>query len=92
MKDVGIRIRVQRELREQFVAACKADDKPAAQVLREFMRSYVDAHAPRARSHHLADHDNKQPRFNVGDTGWSRRVNTKDRIDQGASANRDKKT
>lgn len=44
MKDVGLRIRVQRELREQFVAACKAEDKPAAQVLREFMRSFVEAH------------------------------------------------
>ena len=58
MKDVGIRIRVQRELREQFVAACKAEDKPAAQVLREFMRSYVDAHAPLVRIHHTAAHDN----------------------------------
>ncbi len=56
MKDVGFRIRVQRELREQFAAACKAEDKPAAQVLREFMRSYVDLHAPRARSHHSAAH------------------------------------
>jgi hypothetical protein len=41
MKDVGLRIRVQRELREQFVAACKAEDKPAAQVLREYMRDYI---------------------------------------------------
>lgn len=40
-KDVGLRIRVQRELREQFLAACHAEDKPAAQVLREFMRNYV---------------------------------------------------
>ena len=43
MKDVGLRIRVQRELREQFLEACKAQDKPAAQVLREFMREYVAA-------------------------------------------------
>ncbi|ABD07758.1 hypothetical protein RPB_3057 [Rhodopseudomonas palustris HaA2] len=92
MKDVGIRIRVQRELREQFVAACKAEDKPAAQVLREFMRSYVGAHAPRARSHHSAAHDNKQPRFNVGDTGRFLRVSTKDNINRVASAKRDKKT
>jgi|GEM_PF-3324274 len=42
MKDVGLRIRVQRELREQFLEACKAQDKPAAQVLREFMRKYVE--------------------------------------------------
>lgn len=41
MKDAGLRIRVQRELRESFIEACKAQDKPAAQVLREFMRAYV---------------------------------------------------
>ena len=41
MKDVGLRIRVQRELREQFLEVCRAQDKPAAQVLREFMREYV---------------------------------------------------
>jgi hypothetical protein len=43
MKDVGLRIRVQRELREEFLEACKAEDKPAAQVLREFMRAYIDS-------------------------------------------------
>ena len=41
MKDVGLRIRIDRDLREQFLKACQADDKPAAQVLREFMRAYV---------------------------------------------------
>lgn len=41
MKDVGIRIRVQRELRDHFLEACRADEKPAAQVLREFMRAYI---------------------------------------------------
>jgi Ribbon-helix-helix protein len=41
MKDAGLRIRVQRELREQFLEVCRAQDKPAAQVLREFMREYV---------------------------------------------------
>jgi hypothetical protein len=45
MKDAGLRIRVQRELREAFLAACQAQDKPAAQVLREFMRAYVAEHA-----------------------------------------------
>lgn len=44
MKDAGLRIRVQKELREQFLEACRAQDKPAAQVLREFMRSYVAQH------------------------------------------------
>ena len=41
MKDSGLRIRVERELRKQFVEVCRAEDKPAAQVLREFMRAYV---------------------------------------------------
>ena len=44
MKDVGLRIRVQRGLRDQFLEVCRAQDKPAAQVLREFMRNYVAAH------------------------------------------------
>ena len=46
MKDAGLRIRVQRDLREQFVEVCRAQDKPAAQVLREFMREYVAEHKP----------------------------------------------
>ena len=44
MKDVGFRIRIDRHLREAFLAACKAEDKPAAQVVREFMREYVVSH------------------------------------------------
>lgn len=44
MKDVGLRIRVQRKLREDFLEACRAEDKPAAQVIREFMHDYVNQH------------------------------------------------
>ncbi|VAW70348.1 hypothetical protein MNBD_GAMMA09-3329, partial [hydrothermal vent metagenome] len=44
MKDAGLRIRVQRDLREKFIEVCRAQDKPAAQVLREFMREYVAQH------------------------------------------------
>lgn len=44
MKDAGLRIRVQRDLREKFLEICRAQDKPAAQVLREFMREYVIKH------------------------------------------------
>jgi hypothetical protein len=43
-KDSGLRIRVQRELRDEFVTVCRAQDKVAAQVLREFMRAFVDRH------------------------------------------------
>jgi len=45
MKDAGLRIRVQRELRQSFLETCKAEDKSAAQVLREFMRSYIKQRA-----------------------------------------------
>lgn len=41
MKDSGLRIRVERELRERFLALCREQDKPAAQVIREFMRAYI---------------------------------------------------
>ena len=36
-----MRIRVEPELREQFVNLCRDNDVPAAQVLRSFMREYV---------------------------------------------------
>ena len=42
MKDVGLRIRVERELRAAFVKACRAEGKTAAQVLREYMRRYAN--------------------------------------------------
>lgn len=40
-KDAGLRLRVERELREEFVDACRADGRSAAQVLRDFMRLYI---------------------------------------------------
>jgi hypothetical protein len=43
-KDSGFRIRVQRDLHGEFLEACRAQDRPAAQVLREFMRAYVEKH------------------------------------------------
>lgn len=43
-KDVGLRIRIDRNLRERFLEICRAQDKPAAQVIREYMRMYVAKH------------------------------------------------
>ena len=43
-KDAGLRIRVERELREAFQGACSAENRRASDVLREFMRSYVGRH------------------------------------------------
>lgn len=41
MKDSGMRIRVEHQLREDFIAACKNEDVPAAQVIRQFMKKYI---------------------------------------------------
>jgi hypothetical protein len=46
MKDSGLRIRVERELHEKFLELCRTQDRPAAQIIREFMRAYVAEHAP----------------------------------------------
>jgi Ribbon-helix-helix protein len=55
VKDTGVRIRVEKELRDEFLEICRSQDKPAAQVLREFMRDYVaehrdDAERPRVKN------------------------------------------
>jgi predicted DNA-binding protein len=44
MKDSGLRIRIERDLREKFLKICKEQDRPAAQVIREFMRAYISEH------------------------------------------------
>lgn len=44
MKDAGIRIRVERDLRSAFATACQAENKQASDVLREFMQAYVARH------------------------------------------------
>lgn len=40
-KDVQFAFRVESLLREQFILTCKKMDRPAGQVLREYMREYV---------------------------------------------------
>ena len=40
-KNAGLRIRVERDLRDEFLEVCRAQDRPAAQVIREFMRRYI---------------------------------------------------
>lgn len=42
LKDSGMRIRVEKKLRDAFVQACRAQDRPAADVLRDFMRSFTE--------------------------------------------------
>lgn len=40
-KDAGLRLRVERNLREEFLETCRSEGKAAAQVLREYMRDYI---------------------------------------------------
>ncbi|WP_080380701.1 hypothetical protein [Burkholderia pseudomallei] len=42
MKDVGVRIRVEKDLRNAFLAVCQTEGRRASDVLREFMQTYVD--------------------------------------------------
>lgn len=42
VKESGMRIRVETELRKQFIDVCRSRDLTAAQVLRAFMRHYVN--------------------------------------------------
>ena len=42
LKDSGMRIRVEKELRDAFVRACRAQDRAAADVLRDFMRAFTE--------------------------------------------------
>lgn len=41
-KSANYRIRVEPDLHQEFLDACKAEDRPAAQVIREFMKDYVN--------------------------------------------------
>lgn len=44
-KDSGMRIRIERELRDAFVQACQAQGVGASEVLRDFMRSFTAKHS-----------------------------------------------
>ena len=44
MAESGLRIRLDDGLRQDFIATCKVRDTTAAQVLRGFMRTYVEEH------------------------------------------------
>ncbi|MES2992353.1 MAG: plasmid-related protein [Pseudomonadota bacterium] len=44
-KDAGMRIRIERELRDAFVAACQSQGLVAAEVLRDFMRGFAAKHS-----------------------------------------------
>jgi len=38
-------VRVEQDLKNSFIAACKSQDSTASQELRKFMRDYVNKHS-----------------------------------------------
>lgn len=53
MSDIGLRIRLDDQLRHEFIETCKAKDTTAAQVLRNYMRAYVEQYGVEVRQGHL---------------------------------------
>ena len=46
LKEENFNFRVPADLKADFKAAAETEDRPAAQVIREFMRDYVERHKP----------------------------------------------
>lgn len=42
VKKTTFTLRLEEHLRDSFVAAAQSNDRPAAQLIRDFMRSYVE--------------------------------------------------
>ena len=55
-KDVGLRIRVARDLRNEFLEVCHAQDKSASQILREFMLRHIEEYRS-LQQRSLFDHE-----------------------------------
>ncbi len=53
MTEAGLRIRVDDALRRDFIETCKSNDTTAAQVLRAYMRSYIEEHGSEVRQGQL---------------------------------------
>lgn len=53
MKEAGMRIRVEPELRQEFVELCRRNDITAAQVLRQFMRDFIQIKKTNTTVHDL---------------------------------------
>jgi hypothetical protein len=91
-KDSGLRIRVQRALRERFLEICRRQDRPAAQVIREFMRDYVARHSsgtdaeptPERRAAAARHESIRTVANNVGERSFMSRGHQRPTIQEGA--------
>ena len=64
-KDVGLRIRVERELREAFQGACLATNRNASEVLREFMRTFAEHYKGGAQTDLFPAQADSKPRRSI---------------------------
>ena len=64
-KDVAFKIRIDEKLRQEFVDICRAEDLPAAQVIRRFMRNYIVRHR-QALQQSLFTEENQNGEHGVG--------------------------
>ncbi len=55
MKDAGMRIRIEPELKDAFIQTCRDAHTPAAQVLRAFMREYVQLNMKKSTKKALSE-------------------------------------
>jgi hypothetical protein len=77
-KDAGLRIRVERNLRDEFLEVCRSQDKPAAQVIREFMRAYVARPALTDSSESTKGHSRRLTHVEGGTVGKKRHYRRSD--------------
>jgi hypothetical protein len=68
MKEATMTFRVETGLREQFAAAAECEHRPAAQVLRDFMRAYVKSAQEKAARPRIdaAERERRQAAVNYG--------------------------
>lgn len=45
-KSSALQIRIEEQLHQEFLDTCRSEDRPAAQILREFMREFIAEHKP----------------------------------------------
>jgi hypothetical protein len=62
-KDAGMRVRVEIELREAFTQACRAQGSAASDVIRDFMRGFIEKHQRGQKSLFVDEKTRKSHRF-----------------------------
>jgi hypothetical protein len=60
-KDVAFKLRIEEELRRAFLEVCREEDRPAAQVVREFMRGYVADHRAASQVEPISERKGDNP-------------------------------